>query len=344
MIRTEAISQITFDSSGNPLYLSSEDLTEALNSHNSDTLAHPNKADLDPITGRIKAEQLPEMSFDPLGAAATVQGNVNSHLSDKNNPHGVTAAQVGAAAAGHTHTAADVGAAAASHTHTAAEVGALATAGGAVTGKATFTGGLAVTSAEQNNNMAFFLGVKAFQEGGDVQWIGSSAVPGAIGAVPTARKVNGKPLTGDITLSAADVGALSASGTAVAAAKLATARTIRTNLGSAAAASFDGSANIMPGVTGILPVANGGTGKSTAPVVQWTKLLERTIRFASGARVFNSEHTYALDTSAYDLVYIRLNGTLYLGGYNGDIGNYPGIYVGHTAGSPTSGAFLVFHP
>ncbi len=54
--------------------------------------------------------------------------------------------------------------------------------------------------------------------------------------------------------------ALPATATAVAATKLATARTIRTNLGSTAAASFDGTANVTPGVTGILPIANGGTG------------------------------------------------------------------------------------
>lgn len=45
---------------------------------------------------------------------------------------------------------------------------------------------------------------------------------------------------------------------------LSTARTIRTNLASTATASFDGSANITPGVTGTLPIANGGTGQTTA--------------------------------------------------------------------------------
>lgn len=44
---------------------------------------------------------------------------------------------------------------------------------------------------------------------------------------------------------------------------LQTARTIRTNLASTSAASFNGSANITPGVTGVLPIANGGTGAST---------------------------------------------------------------------------------
>lgn len=45
--------------------------------------------------------------------------------------------------------------------------------------------------------------------------------------------------------------------------KLATARTVQTNLGSTAAVSFDGSSNITPGVSGTLPLANGGTGATT---------------------------------------------------------------------------------
>ena len=44
---------------------------------------------------------------------------------------------------------------------------------------------------------------------------------------------------------------------------LATARTVQTNLGSTTSASFNGSANITPGVIGTLPVSNGGTGATT---------------------------------------------------------------------------------
>lgn len=53
-------------------------------------------------------------------------------------------------------------------------------------------------------------------------------------------------------------------GNAKTATKLATARTITANLASSAAGSFDGSANITVGVTGTLPIANGGTGATTA--------------------------------------------------------------------------------
>ena len=65
------------------------------------------------------------------------------------------------------------------------------------------------------------------------------------------------------TYTYSEVGALGAEETAVAAAKLETARTIRVNLASSATASFDGTANITPGVSGVLPISNGGTGLST---------------------------------------------------------------------------------
>lgn len=59
-------------------------------------------------------------------------------------------------------------------------------------------------------------------------------------------------------------GASSPGGPATSANKLATARTVQTDLGSESAVSFDGSANITPGVKGTLPIAHGGTGATTA--------------------------------------------------------------------------------
>lgn len=55
----------------------------------------------------------------------------------------------------------------------------------------------------------------------------------------------------------------SCTGNAKTATTLATARTVRTNLASTSTASFNGSANIAPGVTGTLPIGNGGTGATT---------------------------------------------------------------------------------
>lgn len=64
-----------------------------------------------------------------------------------------------------------------------------------------------------------------------------------------------------VPISKASGGTGNANGTADA---LTTARAIQVNLSSSASANFDGSSNVTPGVTGILPVANGGTGSNTA--------------------------------------------------------------------------------
>lgn len=61
-------------------------------------------------------------------------------------------------------------------------------------------------------------------------------------------------------------------GNAGSATVLATARTIQTNLASTSAASFNGSANTTPGVTGILPITNGGTGNTTGKAATADKL------------------------------------------------------------------------
>jgi len=62
-------------------------------------------------------------------------------------------------------------------------------------------------------------------------------------------------------IQAADVPTLNQNTTG-SAATLTTARNIRTNLASAYGANFDGSANITPGVMGVLGAGNGGTGAS----------------------------------------------------------------------------------
>jgi hypothetical protein len=51
---------------------------------------------------------------------------------------------------------------------------------------------------------------------------------------------------------------------AASAGKLATARTIQTNLGAGGAVLFDGTTDVKPGVTGILSMTNGGTGATSA--------------------------------------------------------------------------------
>ncbi len=81
------------------------------------------------------------------------------------------------------------------------------------------------------------------------------------------------------TLPIARGGTGNTTGNAATATKLQTARTIRTNLASTSTASFDGTANVTPGVTGTLPITNGGTGNTTGNAATATKLqTARTIK------------------------------------------------------------------
>lgn len=70
--------------------------------------------------------------------------------------------------------------------------------------------------------------------------------------------------TSSNVLPIANGGTGNTTGLAALATKLSNARSIRVNLGSTSSASFDGSANVTPGVNGTLGVANGGTNATTA--------------------------------------------------------------------------------
>ena len=96
----------------------------------------------------------------------------------------------------------------------------------------------------------------------------SNITPGITGTLTVAHGGTGATTAAsartNLGITAANIGALPSGGTAASATKLATGRTIRTNLGSTSTATFDGTANVTPGVTGTLPIANGGTGATTA--------------------------------------------------------------------------------
>ena len=79
-----------------------------------------------------------DTTFDILNQVEDMRKAVEAHAASKNNPHGVTAEQVGAAEKDHTHTPASIGAAAASHTHTPASIGAVSKTGDTITGKLYF--------------------------------------------------------------------------------------------------------------------------------------------------------------------------------------------------------------
>lgn len=67
-----------------------------------------------------------------------------------------------------------------------------------ISGKKTFSGGLAITSADQNTNMIYFLGIDAFASGGAVKWTNKSDIKlpySQITGTPTIPTVNNGTLT-----------------------------------------------------------------------------------------------------------------------------------------------------
>ena len=92
--------------------------------------------------------------------------------------------------------------------------------------------------------------------------------------------------------------------------KLTTARTIQINLASTSSASFDGSANVTPGVTGILPAANGGTGYNSLSNVK--------VGFSQVADTLNLDSPNHLNNVNLDEFFSNVSGryTQALGVYN----------------------------
>ena len=138
---------------------------------------------------------------------------------------------------------------------------------------------------------------------------------------------------GDITsgtLSTARGGTGNANGTV---AKLTTARTIRTNLGSTSTASFDGSANVTPGVTGTLPIANGGTGQTSAAKALYALINGSSALAYSGAAA--GDFLALLDASAATGKKISLENLI---NYMQLLGGVPKIATGSYTGTGTYGA------
>ena len=129
--------------------------------------------------------------------------------------------------------------------------------------------------------------------------IGNGVVPisqGGTGATTVAAARNALGL-GNTTgaLPIANGGTGNTTGQAPSATKLLTARTIQVNLGSASAASFDGTANIAPGVTGTLSISKGGTGATSAAAA----------RDALGAAAASGDTITVLNDTAYTTSKVR---------------------------------------
>ena len=128
----------------------------------------------------------------------------------------------------------------------------------------------------------------------------------------------------------------SAQGSSASADKLTTARTIQTNLASTASASFDGTENVTPGVTGVLPVANGGTGRTDGKAVGLATA--RTIGIGGivtgTATSFNGAANITIDTTALNLEDIGIVGELPIthGGTGRTDGKAPSLVTARTIG------------
>ena len=118
--------------------------------------------------------------------------------------------------------------------------------------------------------------------------------------------------------------------------KLTTARTIQTNLASTAAGSFDGSKNITIGVSGVLPVGNGGTGRTDGKAVGLATA--RTIGIGGivtgTATSFNGAANITIDTTALNLEDTGIVGELPIthGGTGRTDGKAPSLVTARTIG------------
>lgn len=196
-------------------------------------------------------EALAKAGNEGGASADAVQDALDKHIADENNPHGVTASQIGAAPSSHTHTKSqitdfptsmpasdvsawakaenkpeytytEVGAAPASHKHSKTDITDFPTT---------------MAPSSHKHSKSDITDFPTSMPASDVySWAKAVSKPtytaSEVGAVPTSRTVNGKALSANISLTASDVGA--------------------------AASSHNQSASTI--TSGTLPVARGGTG------------------------------------------------------------------------------------
>ena len=165
--------------------------------------------------------------------------------------------------------------------------GIITNAAQSISGKKTFLNGIAIKLTTTNTNATYYPWFSTVDSGG----IGTPVYDTNFNYNANTNKLTATTFVGSLEGNAATATALTTSagsttqpiyfsggkpvaitgsiannttGNAATATKLATARTIQTNLASTAAASFNGTTDVTPGVAGILPIAHGGIGASDA--------------------------------------------------------------------------------
>jgi hypothetical protein len=159
-----------------------------------------------------------------------------------NLPDTPTPESIGASPSDHKHTVDEIGAAPADHTHELESLG-----------------------AASDSEIKELLNNKS-DSNHEHNYAGSST-PG--GAAASANKINtdaGDSVTPVYFSNGVPVECSLAEMNTATATKLAAPVTIQMNLSSSSATDFDGSENVTPGVTGVLPIENGGIGSSDGAV------------------------------------------------------------------------------
>lgn len=130
-------------------------------------------------------------------------------------------------------------------------------------------------------------------------------------------------------------GAVASATNATTATKLQTGRTIRTNLGSANSATFDGSSDIIPGITGTLSTSYGGTSANSAPGGLYNLIVGCSTRTASQVNNYASS-TYLgayYNTTGYRIAISNLLTYFQNNLSTNSLSIYETIYVGNGAES-----------
>lgn len=159
-------------------------------------------------------------------------------------------------------------------------------AGGKMSGKITFSYEN-VISRENASGRLFVFGGTGYDSGASLLLCGKDYAEGGLFAIYAFDGTNRSKLVGSVngmltwndknivrtvnSVSADAAGNVvieNVTGNAETATKLKTAKTIKVNLGTDYAAPFDGSENVTPGVTGVLPVSKGGTGSNVEKYLQ----------------------------------------------------------------------------